>query len=117
MSYKRVIPRDFYNEAKLLNNMGRLALLINDEILPKGVRIKIQESGEPFDIERDDLENCLYMVNYSVYINGKRVPMRTNVNSRCNYPLTATIEEEEIYVFDDNGQFSDDFIQAATQIK
>ena len=46
-NYSRVIPRDFFNEAKLLKCMGLLALKVLDNMTPNGIKILIEESGAP----------------------------------------------------------------------
>ena len=55
-----VIPRDFFNYAKLLKCMGFLALNIHNGTLPDGIEISIEESGEQFEI---GLEDDLFVVN------------------------------------------------------
>lgn len=50
MNYIRVIPRDFFNESKLLKCMGQLSLKILDCQLPKGIEMYIEGDGQPFQI-------------------------------------------------------------------
>lgn len=117
MNYQRVIPRDFFNEAKLLKCMGRLALKIVDNKLPEGVNIEIEESGEAFKIIQDAGDGSISVVNYPVTVNGKLVPFYTGLNSKEIYPLTCTIDEVEYTVFDYMGEFEPEFIEAAKKIK
>jgi len=72
MSYSRVIPRDFFNEAKLLKCMGQLSLAILDGMTPEGITITVEETGEPFQIELDD-DGYLYLTNYEMFVNGRAV--------------------------------------------
>lgn len=110
--YQRVIPRDFFNEAILLKCMGQLALKILDCQLPDGMKIVINPNGEhyePFDIHRTDA-GYLHVNNYPVFVNGAFVFFGTMVNSRSPYPLICfTSDLEEIAVFDDSGNFTDEF--------
>lgn len=115
MPYKRVIPRDFFNEAKLLKCLGQLSLKILDDLLPEGIKIEIDECGEKFDIELTN-DGRLYLCNYQVTVNNVYVSMSTTYNSKDNYPLICFHDDTEIPVFDDNANFTDEFIQFAKQI-
>lgn len=112
--HPRTIPRDFFNESKLLKCMGFLALRILDNQLPDGISIKIDEHGEPFEIKmlRD---GSLTVSNYDVYVNGEIVVMKTTYNSKSNFPLFCDYEGEEFLVFDDKGQFDKEFIEKFAQ--
>lgn len=112
MKYERVIPRDFFNEAKLLKCLGLLSVKILDNMIPAGIKIEITESGKAFDVRQDENDGGLYINNYSVKINGSSVLMKTIYNSKDNYPLLCTYNDyEEVLVFDESGEFSDDFIE------
>lgn len=108
-TYTRVIPRDFFNEAKLLKCMGVLALKILDRQLPDGVNIEIEESGEPFQIELTDDGN-LFVSNYPVLVNGQPATFCTVYNSKENFPLNLIYDYCEYRVFDEAGNFHPDFI-------
>lgn len=86
-NYHRVIPRDFFNESKLLKCMGRLALLIHENKLPEGINIVIEESGEPFDIKQNNLLEIIFISNYKIKINDEYYEFGTTINSKDNYPL------------------------------
>ena len=116
MTYTRVIPRDFFNESKLLECMGVLSLKILDRRLPEGVQIEIAETGEPFNIQLTD-DGVLTVANYPVTVNGKTVFFGTTYNSKANFPLFARSESyEDFQVFDDNGDFSSEFIEFAKRL-
>lgn len=112
-NYQRVIPRDFFNEAKLLKCMGLLALKILDNNLPSSIQIKIEESGEPFDIELSD-DGHLFVSNYPVTINGEVVLFKTSYNSKSNYPFFCEIDYTDYEVFDEQGNFTEEFIELFT---
>lgn len=109
MTYKRVIPRDFFNEAKLLKCMGHLALKVHDGLVPEGITISIRESGKPFEIILDH-DGHLWIKNYPVLVNGKGVIMKTVYNSKSPYPFYCEIAGEEITVFDDDGHWDQEFL-------
>jgi hypothetical protein len=107
--YTREIPRDFFNEAKLLKCMGLLSVKIEDRMLPPGLDIKIEESGEPFNICMNEDDYRLFVKNYPATINGVSVTFQSAYNSKSPYPFYCQIGEEEIEVFDNNGNFTEDF--------
>jgi hypothetical protein len=108
-TYTRVIPRDFFNEAKLLKCMGQLALKILDRQLPDGIDIVIEESGEPFNIELSE-DGALFISNYGITINNNPAFIGSTYNSKAPYPLFVCVDYEETQVFDDSGNFTTDFI-------
>jgi len=114
MSYQRVIPRDFFNEAKLLKCMGLLALKVLDNQLPEGIVISIDESGEPFDIIQMEDSGDLSVVNYPVIVNGVELLFASNYNSKSNFPLYCEIDYSPITVFNEIGDFSNEFIETFT---
>jgi hypothetical protein len=107
-NYSRVIPRDFFNEAKLMKCMGLLALKILDCQLPEGMKIVIEETKEPFNIVCSD-SGYLSVTNYPVYINDSLMFFETIYNSKDNYPLICWYHDEEIRVFDESGEFTEEF--------
>lgn len=108
-TYCRVIPRDFFNEAKLLKCLGQLAIKIHECDLPEGFIIDIEESGDPFDIQLSD-EGSLYVANYPTTVNGVRVRFKTTYNSKSPYPLFCEVDYTDYQVFEDNGEFCEEFI-------
>jgi len=106
-NYNRVIPRDFFNEAKLLKCMGQLALMILDNKTP--VKMSIEETGEPFEVALLD-EGSLTVTNYRVIIQDNEFLLKTTYNSKSNYPLICDNDGEEYTVFDESGNFDQEFI-------
>lgn len=112
MSYTRVIPRDLFNEAKLLKCLGQLALLIHDGVkIPRGLSIEHADPTEGFRIEQDGSDGSLYCANLCVFCNGCAISLRTPLNSKDAYPLWFTVGEEEGRVFNEDGTLSDEFRQ------
>lgn len=114
MTYKRIIPRDFFNEAKLLKCMGLLSLKIEDRETPEGIKIEIESNNEPFEIVLLE-EGSLTIKNYLVKVNGKRVTMKTTYNSKSPFPLMCGIGYDEWPVFTDEGEFDEEFIEKFQQ--
>lgn len=115
-NYERVIPRDLFNEAKLLKSMGRLCLLILDKKTP--VEMESEHDGKPFEIALTEDGN-LTIRNLNIYINGQVYEFHTTYNSKDNYPLYMIDNEEyvEYEVFDDKGEFSKDFVEFCEKTK
>ena len=110
-NYTRVIPRDFFNEAKLLKCMGLLALKIHDSKTPEGITIEISENGEPVDIDLVLSDHAISVINYLVTVNGQEVIMKNKYNSRENYPMYCEVDEEDFLVFNEQGEFTTEFIE------
>ena len=113
--HERVIPRDFFNEAKLLKCMGMLSLKILDRQLPDGVEIEIEERGEPFEIRLTD-DGLLHVNNYPVTVNGRTILFGTTYNSKEATPFYCVADYVEYEVFDIAGDFSTEFIEFATSL-
>lgn len=108
-NYTRIIPRDFFNEAKLLKCMGVLALKILDAQLPEGITIEIEESGEPFNIMLTDCGSLL-VDNYPITVNGEPYTFKTTYNSKSNFPFFCDVDGEDVQVFNEDGNFDEEFI-------
>lgn len=106
--YKRVIPRDFFNEAKLLNCLGRFQIFVIEGRVG-GLPIHIEFDGGAFDIRQSGYDGCLYVINYRVYLDKHEIVLFTNYNSRERWPLVANYKGVEYYVFDDHGNWMSNF--------
>ncbi len=111
-TYKRVAPRDLFNEAKLLKCLGRLALLILDHKAPEG--LSYEDSGNPYEIGQDSGSGDIHCVSGIRFKHkGQILQLYTGLNSREAYPLVLRTDDyEEYYVFDEKGNFTSDFITA-----
>lgn len=107
-TYTRVIPRDFFNEAKLLKCMGLLSLKVLDGQIP--CEISIEESGDPFNIQLSD-EGSLYVCNYVILVKGYDLRFKTTYNSKSNYPFYCEYDYTDYQVFDESGNWHSEFIE------
>ncbi len=113
--YQRVLPRDLFNEAKLLKCLGRLVLLIHDRKIP--FVGKVIHDGEPFKI---GLSECgsLIVTNVQILVNNQAFAFKTTYNAKSNYPFyLETNDYSEILVFDESGEFSEEFIEFVKTIE
>ena len=112
MNYVRVIPRDLFNEAKLLECVGQLCLLIHDgKCAPLQVVHSHPEQG--FCVGQNKSDGSVYVMNLDFYVpKGPVIPFNSPLNSRQPYPLLCNDENDaEIAVFYDNGVLSAEFLQ------
>lgn len=107
--YKRVIPRDLFNEAKLLKCLGQLSLLIHDGKAPAG--LTATHNGDEFRISQNSSDGSLMVTSeLDFYAGGYRLILSTPLNSRRPYPLTCLHPAaDEVEVFQDDGSLSVDF--------
>lgn len=102
MSYYRIVPRDLFNESKLLKCLGKVAIVCHDEMLP-GLRMVVDD-GSPFVIDQRTSDGGLY-VERGIHFDGYGYPLDlyTAYNSKENYPLLCDTDEGTIEVLDDDG--------------
>lgn len=118
--YIRVVPRDLFNEAKLLKCMGRLIVLIEDKMLPE--TISYLDGGYPFVVAQDQSDGGLVLRNIRVLRTrttgatfvADKLTFKTKLNSKDSYPLYVqplTNEDEEIRVFTSLGEPTEEFLE------
>ncbi len=108
MSYNRVIPRDLFNESKLLKCLGRLVILAE-----KHPALEIEHDGQAFTITQDDSDGSIYVANVVVLVRRFQIWCRTTLNARDAWPMFASFpDDSEVTVFDDAGEFTPEFIAA-----
>jgi hypothetical protein len=107
MTYIRVLPRDLFNEAKLLKCMGKLTLLIHDGKLPK---LNVEFDDQPFDIVQNPADGSISVNNITVTIkNLNGMDLHTPLNSKANWPLYAIIGDKVYSVFTEEGELDEEF--------
>lgn len=114
MSYKRVLPRDLFNEAKLLKCIGRLFLMHHDGELSDAVKLIHDTSEcEGFDVRFDENNNRLYVNNVFVYINDEFWCHGCSYNSRDNYSLVLEHDEQgAFFIFNEEGRLMPNFLMS-----
>lgn len=119
MTYKRVIPRDLFNEANLLKCYGALWIALDNA---RGHTAKLGEHnptdpsddycGDPFNIEMDESTGSISVANIPFTIGGLAYKLSRPLNSRDPYPLYCVDEFDmhEWSVFNDDGTLSAEFL-------
>lgn len=109
--YSRVIPRDLFNEAKLLKCLGRLCLLIHEEKLKWKIGVEHDEPEKGFVIDQNAGSGDLYCINLGFYLKGYRLDFLSSYNDKSNYPLLCSTENGEFSVFNEDGTLTEEFSQ------
>lgn len=109
INYQRALPRDLFNESKLLEQIGRICLAIHDGRL---TRLDFEHDGEAFDIQLSD-DGELYIANLQFISDDTPIYFCTNYNSRNKNPLLVLDPEteENLFVFRDDGKFTSHFLK------
>lgn len=102
MSYKRVLPRDAFNEAKLLKCIGKLTLMIEDGELPAW---HYHYDGEPFGITQDESDGSIFVSNITFWRSKKQVNVFTPLNSKDAWPALMRDGEDDYYLFNEAGEY------------
>lgn len=105
-NYTRVIPRDLFNEAKLLKCIGQLVLLILHGKALNGMTF--DHDGDPFDIQLMD-DGYLCVTNLFFLVGDEGLQFKSLYNSKSAYPLYCERDYCEYLVFDEWGTYTDEF--------
>jgi hypothetical protein len=90
-------------------------LKIEDGLLPDGIKIDIDECGEAFEIGLTN-DGRLFLSNYETTINDIYVSLSTTYNSKEAFPLICFHDDIETTVFDNDGNFTEEFINFCKNI-
>ena len=104
MSYKRVLPRDLFNEGKLLSHIGKWCLLIHDEAI-EGLNVAHEDSGAGFQISQLECGGITISNLYFFDNNGTPVYFHYPLNCKENNHLIMTYKDEEYYPFHSDGHY------------
>lgn len=121
MNYHRVIPRDFFNESKLLKCHGQLTVNIH-KLGDFDVREEFEDEDEGFKIMQDEMDGSIFVSNYRFYASENFIGLSTPLNNKNPYPMMFLYESHDgnSYsgnVFEDNGVFSEEFYELLNDIK
>lgn len=122
--YTRVVPRDLFNESKLLKCLGQLVLLIHDGMAPPKLSYEhVNHEGIGFVICQDYDSGDIWCANVRFNIGNRPLHVVNPLNSREPYPLvcqTVITEDEDgepleesewVDVFTDDGKLTAEFIE------
>lgn len=104
--YPRVLPRDLFNESKLIKCIGRLVLLLHDGFSLNGLRF--DHDGDPFLISLTD-DGYLTISNVFFTLNNNLLFFKSLYNSKNNYCLFCEHNYNEYLVLNEDGNYTDEF--------
>jgi hypothetical protein len=109
-AYRRVAPRDMFNEAVLLKCLGKLIV----RILAREVTgLRFYDSGAPFQVGLHDA-GYLVLASGSFVFRGRDILwLGTPYNAKAPWPLVCHHGGADIPVFEDDGAFTDAFVAFA----
>lgn len=113
ITYVRILPRDLFNEAKLLKCIGRLCLLIHDGMTPVQMSFD-DENLEQFEIGLLE-DGYLAIRNLTILIKGESFLFKSKYNSQENYPLYVECNDSDYLVFNEKGEWDLEFIELLSQ--
>ena len=104
----RVIPRDLFNDANLLMNLGKLYLKLES----LGLSDNLESNGQQYDIY-SDIDGETYVDNITLSdVNGDYISLQRPLNSRDTYSLQYydKANSELKIVFTDDGELTEHFV-------
>lgn len=101
MSYHRVIPRDLFNEGRLLTMLGKLVIHIMDS--HSVWKYEHLDTG-PFEIEQSPNDGSLICFNIQFYYYDKPVVLYRPLNTRDPWSLYFIWQGDERSVFTSTGE-------------
>jgi hypothetical protein len=113
VTYKRVLPRDLFNESKLLKCLGQVALHAENDVVNLWISHRDKEKG--FLIDQDPSDGSLFCSNLKIHtMAGCDLRLYSPYGSRDPYPLyfvdQTNDEEPEQEVFNNDGSFTAVFL-------
>lgn len=116
MSYRRVIPRDLFNEANFLKCLGGVYIQLESQDWPHVSFEYDEESEKPFYVYQWQDDGSLVCDNIRLFVRGEFITLYRPLNSRQPWPLHFTdLEDIEGQVFNDDGTFHQEFIDFVTR--
>jgi len=109
-NYIRVIPRDLFNESKLLKCLGMLYIASERAGWLLTVEKDDEGSYDGFTILQDEDSGAISCESVVVRLRGELVHCFTPLNSRRPHPLYATWRDNEAEVFTESGELSAEFL-------
>lgn len=102
MNYKRVLPRDLFNESALLKCLGKLWIHLDNARYPG---VSMSEFAAEFAIDQNQSTGGIFSRNVHLIVRGSCVHLERPLNERDTWSLYATDSDDNEYiVFDNDGE-------------
>lgn len=110
-NYPRVLPRDLFNESKLLKCLGRIVMFIEDGMAPKNLVYGYTGSNtDPFMVGLVD-DGHLKLLGLHFSCSHALLEMKIAYNTKGVWPLLCDYEDVEYKVFTEDGILTQEFLQ------
>lgn len=121
MTYYRTLPRDLFNESKLLKCWGQLCLKIHDGQAPIGLTFDFVDSRINYFSVGQDEDGMLFIRNLWLQLDSEYLlTVGTQYNSKDNYPMICIDDnypDNGERVFDEQGEFTEEFLAYIESLK
>ncbi len=112
-NYNRVMPRDLFNEAKVLSMHLKLIDDYNNGRLPAGIDIRVDD--ESLNVGLSD-NGELYLSGVEVYYDGELLSLETTYNAGKDdrFPFYVTAEGIDVWgvpIYDNDGNLDSEFTE------
>lgn len=111
MSYARVIPRDLFNEGDLLNCLGRLWIKLDGDRRHHAELVHHDDGA--FVIVQDPADGSISCLSVELTFPGadsfNKPHLFRQLNARDKWPLWLRHGDEDLRVFDLDGELSPEF--------
>lgn len=110
--FMRVVPRDLFNEAKILSMVSKFAKDVNQGKMPEGFFGKLNKKWTVALSENGEL----YISGFDLTYKGQKADLTMNYNAGKMYrfPLQITVEDMDLWsvsIYDENGELDSDMEQ------
>lgn len=110
--FQRVIPRDLFNEAKILAMVSKFAKDVNEGRMPGGF---IGRLNKKWTVALSE-EGLLYISGFDLTYKGYEANLTMNYNAgkAHRFPLQITVEDVDLWsvsIYDENGELDSDMNQ------
>ncbi len=114
MTYRRVIPRDLFNEANLLKCLGQLWMKTEIYQGRSPRPVLILHTGNEWNIQQNDADGSIHSGSITVMIRNQAYDHHRPLNSREPWPLWLSLrcdpDAEEFLAFTDEGELHPDLL-------
>lgn len=109
MTYKRVIPRDLFNESALLKCLGKLWIHLDRLAIPG---VHLQDSAQSWTICQNEGTGGIYCPEIFLTVRGEVIALERPLNSPDSWALYATTPDDiEFEVFRPLGELTREFFE------
>lgn len=110
--FMRVVPRDLFNEAKILSMVSKFANDVNQGKMPGGFIGKLNKKWTVALSEDGEL----YISGFDLTYKGQKADLTMNYNAgkMSRFPLQITVENMDLWsvsIYDENGELDSDMEQ------